>query len=227
MLNQTNARSVVAHVIDPVARVLIRLKVSPDVVTLVGTIGVSLAALIFFPGGHFVPGVLVILLFIFSDMLDGTMARMTGRQGPWGAFLDSSLDRVADGFVFGSILIWAARSQSNWTVAAALICLVGGALISYVKARAEGLGMTCNVGIAERTERLLLVLVAAFVAGFGVPYVLPAALWILAALTCITVYQRIVHVWRQVPQQGASTAAETPQPGGTPNSGEAAPESEA
>ena len=96
---------------------------------------------------------------------------MTGRQGPWGAFLDSSLDRVADGFVFGSIFDLGPPGHSRTDRCRALICLVGGALISYVKARAEGLGMTVqNVGIAERTERLLLVLVAAFVAGFGVPY---------------------------------------------------------
>ena len=212
MLNQTNARAVVGHVIDPIASSLVKAGVSPDTVTIVGTVGVSLSALIFFPGGHFIAGVLIIMLFIFSDMIDGAMARMSGRSGPWGAFLDSTLDRVADGFVFGSILIWAARSQSNWTVAAALICLVGGALISYAKARAEGLGLDCNVGIAERTERLILILLAAFVAGFGVPYVLPAALWLLAALTVVTVYQRIAHVRRQIPPAPKPAETAVPKP---------------
>ncbi len=212
MLNQTNARAVVGHVIDPIASSLVKAGVSPDTVTIVGTVGVSLSALIFFPGGNFIAGVLIIMLFIFSDMIDGAMARMSGRSGPWGAFLDSTLDRVADGFVFGSILIWAARSQSNWTVAAALICLVGGALISYAKARAEGLGLDCNVGIAERTERLILVLLAAFIAGFGVPYVLPAALWLLAALSVVTVYQRIAHVRRQIPPASKPMEAAVPKP---------------
>ncbi len=210
MLNQTNARAVVGHVIDPIASSLVKAGVSPDTVTIVGTVGVSLTALLFFPGGHFIAGVLIIMLFIFSDMIDGAMARMSGRSGPWGAFLDSTLDRVADGFVFGSILIWAARSQSSWTVAAALICLVGGALISYAKARAEGLGLDCNVGIAERTERLILVLLAAFVAGFGVPYILPFALWLLAALSVVTVYQRIAHVRRQIPPAPKPAAAPAP-----------------
>ena len=99
--------------------------------------------------------------------------------------------------MFGSLLIWAARSQSAATVAAALICLVAGAVISYAKARAEGWGMTCNVGIAERTERLMLALFAALLAGLGVPYVLPAALWILAALSVLTVWQRMAVVYRQ------------------------------
>lgn len=197
MLNQTNARAAVSKVLDPVAGGLIRIGVTPDAVTVVGTLGVSLAALVFFPRGEFVWGVVVIMLFIFSDMIDGAMARAMGRSGKWGAFLDSTLDRIADGFVFGALVVWAARTQADPTVAAALICLVGGAVISYAKARAEGLGMTCNVGIAERTERLIIILLAAFLYGLGVPYILPAAMWLLAVLTVITVYQRMAHVYRQ------------------------------
>lgn len=197
MLNRTNIRSVVGVVLDPVARGLVRIGVSPDVVTVVGTIGVSAAALWFFPDGEFVAGVLVILLFIFSDMLDGAMARQIGRSGSWGAFLDSTLDRIADGFVFGALVVWAARTQSDATLAAALICLVGGAAISYAKARAEGLGMTCNVGIAERSERLIIILVAAFITGVGVQWALPVAMWVLAALTVVTVGQRMMEVRRQ------------------------------
>lgn len=204
MLNQTNARSVAAKVVDPVARTLLRLHITPDMVTVVGTVAVSAAALWFFPDGRFVPGVLIIFLFVFSDMLDGTMARMSGRSGPWGAFLDSTLDRVADGFVFASLLIWAVQSQSTATVAAAVICLVSAITISYAKARAQSLGMTCNVGIAERTERLFLVMFAAFLAGLGVPYVLPAALWVLAVLGVITVVQRFATVARQARELAAA-----------------------
>ena len=216
MLNQTGARAVAAKVLDPIASGLLRIGLTPDIVTVIGTIGVSAAAVIFFPSGNFVVGFLVILLFIFSDMIDGAMARKMGRSGPWGAFLDSTLDRVADGFVFGSLLIWAARSQSAATVAAALICLVAGAVISYAKARAEGLGMTCNVGIAERTERLMLALFAALLAGLGVPYVLPAALWILAALSVLTVWQRMAVVYRQ-----AKVIAAGERPGQTSGEGRA------
>lgn len=197
MLNQTNARAALAKVVEPVARGLLRIGLSPDAVTVIGTVGVSGSALYFFPRGDFVPGILVMVLFVFSDMLDGTMARLQERTGVWGAFLDSSLDRVADGFIFGSVLIWAVRTESIWVQAAALVCLVGGFLISYARARAESVGLDCAVGIAERTERMLIVLIPAFLYGLGVPYILPAALFVLAVLVMITVWQRFAHVYRQ------------------------------
>lgn len=196
MLNQTNARKIAAHVIDPVARGLLSLKITPDMVTIVGTIGVTVASFVFLTRGMWVAGVLVISAFIFSDMLDGTMARLSGRSGKWGAFLDSSLDRVADAAIFSSLLIFFVSTGQSALVAAATICLIGGALVSYAKARAEGLGMTCNVGFAERTERLILVLVPTFL-GTWVPYLQAVALWVLAALTVLTVFQRFAHVYRQ------------------------------
>lgn len=197
MLNDTNARSAMAHVIDPVAKGLLKVGLSPDAITVIGTMGVSAGALIFFTRGSFWIGTLVIAAFIFSDMLDGTMARIAGRSGPWGAFLDSTLDRVADGAIFAALLIWFARTNQWWLVGVTTVCLIGGAVVSYAKARAEGLGMTCNVGFAERTERILIVLVPTFIAGLGVPYIQAVALWLLAGLTILTVFQRMVHVYRQ------------------------------
>lgn len=234
MLNQTNIRSGLAKVLDPVAAGLLKLGLTPDMVTVIGTVGVSAAALIFFPSGNFVVGVLVIVLFIFSDMIDGAMARQQERSGPWGAFLDSTLDRVADGFVFAALVVWAARTQSNATLAAALICLVGGFLVSYAKARAEGLGMTCNVGVAERSERLIIILVAAFIYGLGVAYVLPAALWVLAALVALTVAQRFAVIHRQSrriaaglsPMPTRTDDPESTEPVTAPDAGEPAEEAE-
>ncbi len=197
MLNQTNVRAAVAKIVEPVARGLLKIGLSPDAVTVIGTVGVCASAAYFFPRGDFVPGILIMVLFVFSDMLDGTMARMQNRTGVWGAFLDSSLDRVADGVIFGSVLIWAVRTQSVAVQAAAFVCLVGGFLISYARARAEGVGLDCKVGIAERTERLLILLIPAFFYGLGVPYILPAALYVLAVLVLITVWQRFAHVYRQ------------------------------
>jgi CDP-diacylglycerol--glycerol-3-phosphate 3-phosphatidyltransferase len=197
MLNQTGARAAVAKVVEPVARGLLRIGLSPDAVTVIGTVGVSGAAAYFFPRGEFVPGILIMVLFVFSDMLDGTMARMQNRTGVWGAFLDSTLDRVADGVIFGSVLVWAVREQAWWVQVAAFVCLVGGFVISYARARAESLGLDCKVGVAERTERLLILLIPAFLYGLGVPYILPAALMVLAVLVVITVLQRFVHVYRQ------------------------------
>jgi CDP-diacylglycerol--glycerol-3-phosphate 3-phosphatidyltransferase len=197
MLNQTGARAAVAKVVEPVARVLLRIGLSPDAVTVIGTVGVSAAAGYFFPRGEFVPGILLMVLFVFSDMLDGTMARMQNRTGVWGAFLDSTLDRIADGVIFGSVLVWAVRGEDWWVQVAAFTCLVGGFVISYARARAESVGLDCKVGIAERTERLLILLIPAFAYGLGVPYILPAALIVLAVLVVVTVWQRFAHVHRQ------------------------------
>jgi CDP-diacylglycerol--glycerol-3-phosphate 3-phosphatidyltransferase len=198
MLNNASARAAVGHVIDPVARGLLRLHVSPDAVTVAGTVGASAAGLWFYPRQQWAVGTLVILLFAFSDLLDGTMARMSGRQGPWGAFLDSTLDRVTDGLLFGAVALGFAAAGDRLTTAVAIVCLVGGAVVSYAKARAESLGAECNVGIAERAERLIIAGAAALLYGLGVPYVLPAALWILAALTWFTVGQRMLHVRKQL-----------------------------
>lgn len=198
MLNNADVRKAVAHVIDPVAKRLLAVGITPDAVTYVGAAGTVAAALWFFPRGQFVAGVLVILLFVFSDLLDGTMARLSGRSGPWGNFLDSTLDRVADGAVFGAILIYFATRGEALATAAGWVCLVGGFTISYSKARAESVGATANVGIAERAERLIVVMVAAFLQGLGVSWALPAALTILAVLTIITVAQRFSKVGSQL-----------------------------
>jgi CDP-diacylglycerol--glycerol-3-phosphate 3-phosphatidyltransferase len=199
----SKARPQIAKILDPLGRRLARTSLSPDVITVLGTVGVSACALAFFPRGVFFWGTLAIALFVFSDMLDGLIARHRGVSSTWGAFLDSSMDRVADSAIFGAIAMWyAGRGDSLPLTAAALYCLAIGGLISYVKARAEGLGFDCNVGFAERGERLLIVLVAAGFSGLGVPLILPAALWFLCAATTLTVAQRLVHVHRQASQGG-------------------------
>jgi CDP-diacylglycerol--glycerol-3-phosphate 3-phosphatidyltransferase len=198
MLNNVGVRSVMAHVIEPAARLLLRLHISPDAITVAGTVGLSAAALVFFPQAHWAWGALIVMLFVFSDLLDGTMARISGRSGPWGAFLDSTMDRVADGALFGGILLGFLRIGDTTTACVALACLVGALVVSYSKARAEAIGVPCNVGIAERPERLIVALLASLLYGVGVPYLLPAALWVLAVLTWVTVGQRIWHVRTQL-----------------------------
>jgi CDP-diacylglycerol--glycerol-3-phosphate 3-phosphatidyltransferase len=202
---QVSARAGMARVVEPVARRLLRMGVSPNAVTVAGTIGVLIGSLGFGARGHLVAGALIVTFFALTDLLDGTMARMRGGSTRFGAFLDSSMDRVADGAVFGAVTYWLAAQADRAGVAAALLCLVGGQLVSYVKARAEGLGMTCNVGIAERTERLIVVGVGGLLAGFGLTWALPAALWLLAVLSFVTVGQRIAHVRRQA--QGVDGSA--------------------
>lgn len=192
-------RAPIARALTPVGSALDRLGVSPDVVTVVGTAGVSVGALVFYPRGSFFWGTVFITCFVFSDMLDGAVARARGGGSPWGAFLDSTLDRVGDAAVFGGLLLWyAGRGDDLLLAAVALWCLVAGALTSYIKARAEGLGLRCDVGIAERSERLITILVATGLSGlFDLPALRIGALWVLAVATTITVGQRLVEVRRQ------------------------------
>ena len=198
MLNRY-ARAFFGKLFSPLASVLLRLGVSPDIVTIIGTVGVCAAALWFYPRGEFLVGTLVITLFVFSDTLDGVMARRSGRSSLWGAYLDSTLDRVADAAIFGGLVLWYAGDGRNATMAAlALACLILGSVVSYSKARAEGLGMTANVGIAERAERLVAVLVATGLVGWFLPQiVLGIVLGLLAVASLVTVIQRMLEVRRQ------------------------------
>ncbi len=199
---QESARAGMTRVVEPIARRLLRAGVSPNAVTVAGTVGVLVGALGFGARGNLVAGALIVTVFALTDLLDGTMARMSGGSTKFGAFLDSSMDRVADSAVFGAVAFYLATRGDRAGMAAALICLAAGGLVSYVKARAEGLGMTCNVGIAERTERLLIVGVGGLLTGLGVDKALPIALWLLAAVSLFTVGQRMRHVYRQAQQVG-------------------------
>lgn len=198
MLNKY-ARAFVTKVFTPFARFLLRLGITPDMVTITGTLGVLVCALVLYPLGELFWGSLGVTIFVLSDTVDGTMARIRGRAGTWGAYLDSSLDRFADSAIFGGLVVWFARGgQSDLTAGLALACLVLGSIVSYVKARAEGLGYTANVGIAERGERMVAVLVGAGFVGLGVPLVfLQVVLALLAVASLVTVVQRMATVRRQ------------------------------
>lgn len=197
MLNRF-ARALFTRIFTPTAAFLVRRGVSPDVVTLVGTLGVVGGALGFYPRGEFFWGTVVITCFVFSDLVDGTMARMTGRSSPWGAWLDSTLDRVGDAAVFAGIALWYAGAGDDLLlVALAVYGLSTGAVVSYARARAEGLGMTASVGVTERADRLVVVLVATGLDGLDVPYVQALALWYVAVGSTVTIGQRALAVRRQ------------------------------
>lgn len=182
----------------PLARTLLRAGVSPDAVTVTGTLVVVVTALVAFPTGHLLLGAVVIGVFVLTDSLDGVMARLQGRSGPWGAFLDSTLDRFGDGAIFAGLLLWALGRDDDATAVAALACLVLGSVVPYARARAEGLGMTAAVGIAERADRLLVTLLATALVGLGLPHaVLTVVLALLAVASAVTVGQRMATVRRQ------------------------------
>jgi CDP-diacylglycerol---glycerol-3-phosphate 3-phosphatidyltransferase len=187
-------RPFLARLLTPVGEALARTPVTPNAITIIGTSGVVAGALWLFPTGHLFAGTMVCTGFVLADMLDGVLARVKGTSGDWGAFLDSTLDRIGDAAVFAGLAIWLARTHQGVLAGVALFCLVVGGVVSYAKARAEGLGLRCDVGIAERSERLLIALVSAGLAGLGVPYVLAVGLWVLAALSTVTFGQRVLAV---------------------------------
>jgi CDP-diacylglycerol---glycerol-3-phosphate 3-phosphatidyltransferase len=191
-------RGLSATLLAPIARFLIKAGVSPDLVTILGTLGVAVGALVCFPQGWLWQGVIVVTIFVVSDMIDGQMAKITNSASPWGAFLDSTSDRLGDAAVFGGILLYFVyeRDSALWA-GIALAGLVFGQWTSYVKARAESLGFTCSGGLAARADRLVIILAGTLLAGLGIPYVLEVAVSLLALASMITVLQRIAQVHKQ------------------------------
>ena len=186
-------------VLAPVVSLFIRLGISPDAVTLVGTLGVSAGALVFFPQGKLLTGVLVITAFVFSDLVDGAMARRTGRSSVFGAFFDSTLDRVGDGAIFGGLVLYfAGPGDSYLYLCLSLYCLVMGAVTSYARAKAESLGLDARGGLAERADRLVAILVMTGLGAlFGLPVLMQLTLWVLAAANTQTVLVRVLKVRKQ------------------------------
>jgi CDP-diacylglycerol--glycerol-3-phosphate 3-phosphatidyltransferase len=197
MLNRL--RPLFARLLRPVGEALARTPVTPNMITAAGTVGVAIGALWLFPTGHLFAGTLVCWGFAMFDMLDGLLARLKGTSGAWGAFLDSTLDRIGDAAVFAGLAIWLARGGHQAPLGGvSLYCLVAGGMVSYSRAKAEGLGVRADVGVAERSERLVVALVAAGLTGLGVPYVLPIGLWAVAVASTVTFVQRVLVVRKAV-----------------------------
>jgi CDP-diacylglycerol---glycerol-3-phosphate 3-phosphatidyltransferase len=189
------ARASVSRVTDPIGAALVRVGLTPNGMTLIGTAGAVGFALWLFPTGHLLAGTFVVWGFVMLDLLDGAMARALGGGTRFGGVLDSVCDRIADGALLAAIAWYALEvAESRWLGAAALICLVLGQVISYIKARAEAAGLSANVGLVERAERLIIALVGTGLTGLGVPYAVDVALWLLVLGSVITVVQRLVAV---------------------------------
>ncbi|WP_067600793.1 phosphatidylinositol phosphate synthase [Nocardiopsis listeri] len=184
----------ISRVTAPLGRSLARIGLTPNIVTIVGAAGVVISALYFYPRGQLYAGSVVITVFALFDMLDGAVARAGDSASAFGAFLDSSLDRIADAAVLAGLMWWFVGEGDDPLLAGlTLFCLIGGFMVSYIKARAEGLGVNCDVGVAERTERLVIILVAVGLSALGVPYVLAGGLWLLAGMSLITILQRLIE----------------------------------
>ena len=192
-----SARPAVAKVIGPLVSLLARWGVTPDAITILGTLGAVASAVFLIGTGHLWWGAVAVAVSVLLDMLDGALARARGGGSVFGAVLDSTGDRAADAAIFGALVWWFSGAGDNrLLVLLALLCLVLGILTSYIKARAEGVGLSADVGVVERTERLILVLVGTGLAGLGIPYALHVALWILLVGSAVTVGQRFLAVRR-------------------------------
>ncbi|WP_118914757.1 phosphatidylinositol phosphate synthase [Mycobacterium shigaense] len=213
------SRAAFARLTTPTARALLRVGLTADAVTILGTVVSVAGALTLFPMGKLFIGTLVVWFFVLFDMLDGAMARERGGGTRFGAVLDATCDRISDGAVFCGLLWWIVFGLHDKLLAVAtLICLVTSQVISYIKARAEASGLRGDGGIIERPERLIIVLVGAGVSDFPViawPAALPVAMWVLAAASLVTCAQRL-HMVRTSP---GATEPLPPGPGSQETSG--------
>lgn len=197
------ARSSVSRVADPIGAWLLRRGVTPDVVTVSGATGTVVAALWFFPRGQLLAGTFVIWAFVMLDLLDGAMARARGFGTRFGTVLDATCDRLADGAVFAALTWWSFGPGGSPELAvAALICLVSAQVVSYIKARAEATGLSAGGGAMERAERYVVTLLGTGLTGLGLSWALGVALWLVAALSLVTIGQRLVTVWHSAKEVG-------------------------
>lgn len=186
----------VTRVITPLCQWLLSKGVTANLLSAIGGLGASVSAIAFFSQGNYFWGTLVTLFFVLFDLLDGTLARMSDSGGSkWGALLDSTLDRISDAALLGSVTYFLMKSHDR-LVPVFIVALVAGGLVSYIKARAEGLGVECNGGLAERTDRLIIIFLALGFAGLGVGYVLAIGAWLLAIASVYTVCERLIIVYR-------------------------------
>ena len=176
-------------VVEPIARALRRLGISPNSITVLG-LASNVVVAVFVARGYLRLGGILAILANLLDAFDGALARVSGRTSSFGAFLDSTLDRFSEAVVYLGLLIYFGLRGGRMEIILIYATVVGSLMVSYTRARAEGLGLECKVGLLTRAERVCLLIIG-LVAG-----VVPWVLWILAVLTNLTVVQRIVHVRR-------------------------------
>jgi CDP-diacylglycerol---glycerol-3-phosphate 3-phosphatidyltransferase len=179
---------------------LIESRLTPNAISLTGFVGNLIAAALILNHDFVLAGIAFILGSL-CDMFDGRYSRMSGKGTPFGAFLDSTLDRVEEGIVLAAVAVWFAQDGNDLAVGATVIAVVGSYMVSYTRARAEALGVGGKVGIASRAVRVVILSVGlVFAAGELVPDfdLLEPAIYVMAALTVFTALQRVLHVRRQL-----------------------------
>jgi len=193
---QHRLREPVSVLINPISRGLIKVGIKADYLTVLGAIGVSAAALYFYGRGEFILGTVIVTLFALLDLLDGTVARLSNATtSKWGALLDSTLDRISDAMIVIGIFIYLDAQGDPISYLPIAVMVLSG-LVSYIRARAESLGIECSVGLGERTERLMVILLGAFLYGLGISSALDISLWITFFMSVVTIAQRLIVVFR-------------------------------
>jgi CDP-diacylglycerol--glycerol-3-phosphate 3-phosphatidyltransferase len=179
---------------QPAAALIARGHVTPNKLTVIGLL-LNVATTPFIVSGHFYWALAIYALASICDLLDGAVARLTNSVTRFGAFLDSTTDRVAEGITLGAVAVYFARGNHFWELAAVFVVMLSSFLVSYTRARAEALGLECKVGLMSRPERIV-VLGAGF--AFAQFHVLTVVVYLLAVLTTGTVVERVLHVRRQL-----------------------------
>jgi CDP-diacylglycerol--glycerol-3-phosphate 3-phosphatidyltransferase len=195
---QRSLRDPVAKIIAPLVKTLILMRVSANLISTIGGLGSVVAALYFFPKGEFLVGVFWVAAFVLFDLFDGAVARASNKGvSKWGALLDSTLDRLSDAAIFIGALLYFI-DKSDRLVPVFLVATCASFMVSYIKARSESLGIECNGGLAERSERLIIALVAFGLHGLGVDYAMAIGIWVLAVISIFTMAQRMMIVYKAV-----------------------------
>lgn len=195
---QRSLRDPVAKIIAPLVKTLLKLGISANMISTIGGLGSVICALYFFPKGEFIAGVILVAAFVLFDLFDGAVARASNKGvSKWGALLDSTLDRLSDAAIFiGALLYFIDKSDRLVPIIIVVTC--ASFMVSYIKARAESLGVECNGGLAERSERLIIALAAFGLHGLGVDYAMAIGVWVLAIISIFTMVQRLMIVYKAV-----------------------------
>lgn len=197
-----HGRGITKAIFTPFARLLYKAHITPNMVTVAGTVVTALIAVLVIAQGYVTIGCASVGVVLFMDSVDGTLARLSGTTSKFGAFLDSTMDRIADGFCFGAVLWYAIVGlPDGWvrttSIISGIICMCAIGVVPYVRARAETVGIEAKIGLAERTDRLVIALCGAgFAQWWNVEWLYAAGLLWVAFASTVTVFQRIWVTWR-------------------------------
>jgi CDP-diacylglycerol--glycerol-3-phosphate 3-phosphatidyltransferase len=188
-------RSIASRITDPIVGILSRSRIKPNALTFIN-LALNIVAAYVIASSHFILGGVLVLASGLFDLLDGALARLTGQTTSFGAILDSTVDRISEAAVLCGLLIWYIPKEAKIEIVLIFAVLIGSFLISYIRARAEGLGLQCQVGLFTRAERVIVLSIGLLVNQVFI------ALCVIAVFSYITVVQRLLYLWKQTKAKG-------------------------